>query len=49
MKKWMVCLLAFLLAAPCALAELSRGSKGDEVRQLQSMLIDLGFLNDGQL
>ena len=41
-----VCLLALLLAAPCALAELSRGSKGDEVRQLQSMLIDLGFLED---
>lgn len=41
-----VCLLALLLAAPCALAELSRGSKGEDVRQLQSMLIDLGFLED---
>lgn len=39
-----VCLL--LLAAPCALADLSRGSRGEEVRQLQSMLIDLGFLED---
>ena len=41
-----VCLLAVLLAVPCAQAELSRGSKGGEVRRLQSMLIDLGFLND---
>lgn len=42
----LVCLLALLLAAPCALAELSRGSRGEDVRQLQSMLIDLGFLED---
>ena len=42
----LVCLLAVLLAVPCAQAELSRGSKGDEVRQLQRMLIDLGFLDD---
>ena len=42
----LVCLLALLLAAPCALAELSRGSKGEDVRQLQSKLIDLGFLDD---
>ena len=41
-----VCLLALLLAAPSALAELSRGSRGEDVRQLQSMLIDLGFLED---
>ena len=41
-----VCLLAQLLAVPCALAELSRGSKGEDVRQLQSMLIDVGFLDD---
>lgn len=42
----LVCLLALLLAVPCALAELSRGSKGEDVRRLQSMLIDLGFLDD---
>ena len=42
----LVCLLALLFAAPCALADLSRGSKGEDVRQLQSMLIDLGFLDD---
>ena len=41
-----VCLLALMLAAPCALAELSRGNRGEDVRQLQSMLIDLGFLDD---
>jgi len=44
--KLMACLLALLLAAPCALAELSCGSRGEDVRQLQSMLIDLGFLED---
>ena len=42
----LVCLLVLLLAVPCALAELSRGSKGEDVRRLQSMLIDLGFLDD---
>lgn len=42
----LVCLLALLLAAPCALAELSYGSRGEDVRQLQRMLIDLGFLDD---
>ena len=41
-----VCLLALLLIVPCARAELSRGSRGEDVRQLQSMLIDLGFLED---
>ena len=45
--KLAVCLLALLLAASCALAELSRGSRGEDVQQLQSMLIDLGFLDDG--
>ena len=44
--KLMACLLALLLAAPCALAELSCGSRGEDVRQLQSMLIDVGFLDD---
>ena len=39
-------LLLLLFAAPCALAELSRGSRGEDVRQLQQMLIDVGFLND---
>ena len=42
----LVCLLVLLLAVPCALADLSRGSKGEDVRRLQSMLIDLGFLDD---
>ncbi len=42
----MVCLLGILFATPCALADLSRGSKGEDVRQLQSMLIDIGFLDD---
>ncbi|MBR5225602.1 MAG: peptidoglycan-binding protein [Clostridia bacterium] len=37
-------LLSFLCAP--AVAELSRGSKGDDVKALQSMLIDLGFLED---
>ena len=41
-----VCLLALLLAVPCALADLSRGSRGEDVRQLQQMLIDIGFLAD---
>lgn len=44
--RMIVCLLLLLLTAPCALAELSRGSRGEDVRQLQSMLIDLGFLED---
>ena len=44
--KLMACLLVLLLAVPCALAELSRGSKGEDVRWLQSMLVDLGFLDD---
>lgn len=44
--RMIVCLLLLLLAAPCALADLSRGSKGEDVRQLQQMLIDVGFLDD---
>ena len=44
--KFVVCLLAMTLAMPCALADLSRGSRGEEVRRLQSMLMDLGFLHD---
>ncbi len=44
--RMMVFLLALLFAAPSALADLSRGSKGEDVRQLQSMLIDIGFLDD---
>ena len=44
--RMIACLLALLLAAPCALADLSRGSRGEDVAQLQSMLIDLGFLDD---
>ena len=44
--RMMVFLLALLHAAPGALADLSRGSKGEDVRQLQSKLIDLGFLDD---
>ena len=44
--RFLVCLLALLLAAPCALADLSRGSRGEDVCQLQQMLIDVGFLDD---
>ena len=44
--RMIVCLLLLLFAAPCALADLSRGSKGEDVQKLQSMLIDLGFLDD---
>ena len=44
--RMMVFLLALLFAAPSALADLSRGSKGEDVRQLQSMLIDIGFFDD---
>ena len=42
-------ILAVLLAAAactCACAELRRGSRGDEVRHLQQMMIDLGILED---
>ena len=43
-----ICLMVVLLACLCApaMADLSRGSKGEDVKTLQSMLIDLGFLND---
>ena len=44
--KLSVCLLALLMIAPCASADLSRGSRGEDVRRLQNMLIDLGFLQD---
>ncbi len=44
--RMIVCLLLPLFAAPCALADLSRGSRGEDVRQLQQMLIDIGFLDD---
>ena len=50
MKKhcWICVLaLALCLAIPCAgLADLRRGSKGEDVKALQQALIDLGFLND---
>jgi len=39
-------LLAALCFVPCAAEELKRGSRGDEVKQLQQMLIDTGFLHD---
>ena len=42
----LVCFLVILFATPYALADLSRGSKGEDVRQLQQMLIDVGFLED---
>lgn len=41
-----LCVLLLALAAPLARAELARGSKGEDVRSLQSILIDLGFLED---
>ena len=43
-----LCLMTVLIACLCvpAKADLSRGSKGEEVKALQSMLIDLGFLSD---
>ena len=43
-----LCVTAALLACLCApaAADLSRGSRGEDVKALQSMLIDLGFLED---
>ena len=40
----LVCLLALL--QPSALADLKRGSRGDEVTELQQQLIDVGALDD---
>ena len=50
-KSWIALILAtaIILTAACAAADaypLKRGSKGDEVKALQEMLIDLGFLQD---
>ena len=50
-KSWTALALAVLmiLTAAAAAADvypLKKGSKGDEVKALQEMLIDLGFLND---
>lgn len=48
-KRWMAAFLALcLLSLTCAaLADtLKKGSKGDEVQQIQTWLIDLGYLND---
>lgn len=39
-------ILLLLLPAASAMAELKRGSRGQEVKTLQEMLIELGFLND---
>ncbi len=42
-----VLLMAFLLALPfAARADLQKGSRGSDVRDLQEKLIDLGFLED---
>ena len=47
MKKLLSLCLALLLLIPaCARADLKRGDRGEEVKTLQSMLIELGFLND---
>lgn len=45
-KSWIALLLILLLAAQPAMAELSLGSKGDEVSTLQKRLITFGFLSD---
>ena len=46
MKRILALLLCLLLVLTSAQAELKRNSRGDEVKQLQQMLTDLGFLND---
>ena len=47
MKKLLsLCLALFLLLPACARADLKRGDRGEEVKTLQRMLIELGFLND---
>lgn len=49
MKRIAAALLAFLLAAllpAVSLADLKRGDRGEDVKALQEMLIDIGFLND---
>lgn len=45
MRKILAVLLIVLLLIPgCALAELQRGDRGEEVTELQQMLFDVGFL-----
>lgn len=45
MRKILAALLIVLLLVPgCALAELQRGDRGDDVLELQQMLLDAGFL-----
>lgn len=45
MKRMIGLLLALLLLVPvCALADLRRGDRGEEVRELQQMLWDTGFI-----
>ena len=46
MKRILVLLLCLVLIAASAQAGLKRNSRGDDVKQLQQMLTDLGFLND---
>lgn len=47
MKKLLsLCLALFLLLPACARADLKRGDRGEEVKNLQRMLIEMGFLND---
>ena len=45
MRRFIALFLIVLLLAPgCALAELQRGDRGEEVTELQQMLFDAGFL-----
>ena len=41
-----LCLILSLLLPAFALADLKRGSRGDEVKNAQEMLMEMGFLND---
>ena len=43
----MILTLVLLLTLPlCGLAELKKGDRGEEVKYMQMMLIEMGFLND---
>lgn len=44
MKKIIAMLIVVLLIPGCALAELKRGDRGEDVTELQQMLFDAGFL-----
>ena len=45
MKRFLILLLCLFMPA-AALADLSRGSRGEDVKAVQEMLLDLGFLDD---